>query len=147
MAQIKQAALDYERKRYLRPDWRRYWKPSHDSDPLYRLYESVECKYSPDQPRVPAGVPTGGQWTSEGGGGTGAPSSTATTGIKPSAAGSKPRTQTASRISPQLEEQCELQLRQDKFICNTVRSRACHGQAMLRYANCLRGLPIPPLVW
>jgi hypothetical protein len=26
-------------------------------------------KYSPDQPRVPAGNPDGGQWTSEGGGG------------------------------------------------------------------------------
>jgi hypothetical protein len=67
MAQIKQAALDRELKRWMRPDWRSYWKPGHENDPLYRLYEDVERKYSPDQPRVPAGSSEGGQWTRGGG--------------------------------------------------------------------------------
>jgi hypothetical protein len=35
-----------------------------DFDPRLRSYVA---KYSPDQPRVPAGHPDGGQWTSEGG--------------------------------------------------------------------------------
>lgn len=60
MAQIKQAALDYELKRWMRSDWRRYWRSGHEGDELYRLYENVECKYKPDQSRVPAGVPEGG---------------------------------------------------------------------------------------
>lgn len=72
MAHIHPAALAHERKRwmradahrFLRPDWRRFVKPSSE---LESLYESYEGKYSPDQPRVPAGSPEGGQWTSEGG--------------------------------------------------------------------------------
>ncbi|MGH7092597.1 MAG: hypothetical protein ACREFB_03570, partial [Stellaceae bacterium] len=71
MTEVKQVALDYELKRwmrpdaqrFLRPDWRRFWKPGHESDPLYRHYESIERKYSSDQPRVPAGSSEGGQWT------------------------------------------------------------------------------------
>jgi hypothetical protein len=53
--------------RFLRPDWRRFWLPGHENDPLYRFYETIERKYSPDQPRVPAGSREGGQWTDEGG--------------------------------------------------------------------------------
>ncbi|MEA2991925.1 MAG: hypothetical protein QOD40_845 [Alphaproteobacteria bacterium] len=52
--------------RYIRPDWRRFWNAGHENDPLYRFYESVERKFSPDQPRVPAGSSDGGQWTSDG---------------------------------------------------------------------------------
>jgi hypothetical protein len=65
---IHPAALDHERKRWLRhdahrfirPDWRRFVQPGSE---LWALYESIERKYRPDQPRVPAGVPEGGQWT------------------------------------------------------------------------------------
>jgi hypothetical protein len=60
--------------RYIRPDWRRFWNAGHENDPLYRFYESVERKFSPDQPRVPAGSSDGGQWTSDGGGAGGGPS-------------------------------------------------------------------------
>jgi hypothetical protein len=35
---------------------------------LAALYEEIERKYRPDQPRVPAGVPEGGQWTVDGAG-------------------------------------------------------------------------------
>jgi hypothetical protein len=66
-------AVEHERKRWLRadahrfvrPDWRRFIKPGSE---LATFYDSVERKYRPDQPRVPAGVPEGGQWSSEGGG-------------------------------------------------------------------------------
>jgi hypothetical protein len=37
--------------------------------------EALEQKYSPNQPRVPAGSPDGGQWTDGGGGGGGGGSS------------------------------------------------------------------------
>jgi hypothetical protein len=39
---------------FLRPDWRRFWSAGQESDPLYRYYESIERKFSPDQPRAPA---------------------------------------------------------------------------------------------
>src|SRR3712207_6683082 len=35
---------------------------------LLKLRRALWRKYRPDQPRVPAGNPDGGQWTSEGGG-------------------------------------------------------------------------------
>jgi hypothetical protein len=35
---------------------------------LIKLRRALQTKYRPDQPRVPAGNPDGGQWTSEGGG-------------------------------------------------------------------------------
>ena len=74
MTYIHPAALEYERKRWLRADahrfihagWRRFVKPGSD---LAALYEGFERKYRPDQPRVPPGHPEGGQWTSEAGGG------------------------------------------------------------------------------
>ena len=63
MAQTGQDALDHELRRWMRPDWRRWWKPGHENDPIYKEYERIERKFSPDQPRVPAGSREGGQWT------------------------------------------------------------------------------------
>ena len=72
---LREAAwLAHQRRRWMLPDpsrclqtdqskWRRpeaAWQPSPG------LYER---KYSPDQPRVPAGTAEGGQWTDAGGGG------------------------------------------------------------------------------
>jgi hypothetical protein len=54
--------------RFIRPDWRRYVTPGSD---LWAHYERYECKYSPEQPRVPAGSREGGQWTDDGGGDAG----------------------------------------------------------------------------
>lgn len=141
MAAIKPEAIEHEIKRFMRPDWRRYWKPGHENDPLYRLYESAERKYSPDQPRVPSGSPEGGRWTSEGGdaGSTGAVSD-----AKPNNF-SRPRTQIAGRISPQRRAECEEQYRLDTFICNTVRTRSCWAQAEFRYSQCLIGGYVPPI--
>jgi hypothetical protein len=150
MAQIRQVYLDHELRRWMRPDWRRFWKPGHENDPFYKEYERIERKFSPDQPRVPAGAREGGQWTS------GSNSQGQTTNDvssrrlgEPSTVLDKrvsaPKIRLAARISPAREEECELQLRRDKFICNTVGLRSCHAQAAERYAACLAGRPIPPL--
>jgi hypothetical protein len=72
--------------RFIRPDWRRFVVPGSD---LARLYEDIERKYSPNQPRVPAGSSDGGQWTSEGGGGASS---------RQTAANMKPRTRYAQVI-------------------------------------------------
>lgn len=76
MPYIHPAYLEHERKRFtrpdayrfIRPDWRRYVQPGSE---LAAYYESIEQKYRPDQARVPAGDPAGGQWTDEGGQGVG----------------------------------------------------------------------------
>jgi hypothetical protein len=54
--------------RFVRPDWRRYVRPGFERDHPFALYER---KYDPNQPRVPAGDPAGGQWTSDGSTGAG----------------------------------------------------------------------------
>jgi hypothetical protein len=69
MSQFQSAYFAHELKRwmrpdahnFIRPDWRRFVQAGSE---LAALYESAERKYSPDQPRVPAGGPDGGQWTS-----------------------------------------------------------------------------------
>jgi hypothetical protein len=140
MGQIKQAALDYEFKRWMCPDWRRYWKPGCEDDALYRHYFELDRKYDPNQPRVAAGSPQGGQWTSEGGAEVTAPSEV----TLPRNSG-RPATQIAARISSQRRAECEEQLRKDTFICNTVRTRSCWAQANFRYSLCLIGGYVPPI--
>ena len=78
-------------------------------------------KYSPDQPRVPAGNPDGGQWTS---------------------GGSSGETQDGW-IDTALLETCENQLNLDGLICTRLKSSSCWAQATFRYSACLRGDPIP----
>jgi hypothetical protein len=46
--------------RWVRPDAARYLAPNAD---VAAVFPALERKYSPDQPRVPAGNPDGGQWT------------------------------------------------------------------------------------
>jgi hypothetical protein len=50
--------------RWIRPDAAGFLKPG--TDPR-EVYPALARKYSPDQPRVPAGNPDGGQWTDGGG--------------------------------------------------------------------------------
>jgi hypothetical protein len=88
-------------------------------------------KYESSQPRVPSGQPGAGQWAS------GAEGEGAAIGGNTRVAG--------QRITRAQEEFCERQYQRDTFHCNMVGSEPCHGQATLRYANCLNGLPIPPL--
>ena len=92
-------------------------------------------KFDPDQPRVPAGSPIGGRWTSDG-----ESSSVATTNA-PATAGEAALV-TAARTN-QLE--CDRQYDFDIITCNLVRSPLCYASAMERYAACLAGRPIPVL--
>lgn len=46
--------------RWIRPDAARFLKQGTD---VASIYPALERKYSPSQPRVPAGNPDGGQWT------------------------------------------------------------------------------------
>jgi hypothetical protein len=57
MRQLADAWLEHQRRRFIRYDARRWLR--HDA----HRYKA----YNPDQPRVPAGTPEGGQWTGEGG--------------------------------------------------------------------------------
>ena len=84
MHQVHPAYLERELKRwtrpnahhFVRPDWRRFVTTGSE---LAALYERYERKYSPDQPRVPAGSSEGGRWTSGGGGAASASSGDTTT--------------------------------------------------------------------
>jgi hypothetical protein len=51
--------------RWLKPDAARYLRPGTDPTDVF---PALDRKYSPSQPRVPAGNPDGGQWTSGDGG-------------------------------------------------------------------------------
>jgi len=74
MTRIDPVYLEHQLKRWMapnahlfvRPDWRRFVRPEDQKSHPFALYER---KYSPEQPRVPAGSREGGQWTSEGGDG------------------------------------------------------------------------------
>jgi hypothetical protein len=74
MRHIHPAAREHELRRWMRPDahrfvsptWRRVVRLGSEAAAVFGLYEA---KYRPDQPRVPRGVPEGGQWTEDGGAG------------------------------------------------------------------------------
>lgn len=86
-------------------------------------------KYDPNQPRVPAGQSGAGRWS--GGSSIGVQNNNEAPANR--------------RISADLETICADQYAHDTMICNTVRNRACHEQAMFRFAACLRRQAIPPL--
>jgi hypothetical protein len=133
MTQFKDAYTEHQLKRWMRPDawrfvrpdWQRFVRPGYEHEFPFELYER---KYSPDQPRVPAGNPDGGQWTS------GVGSETAGQG-----------TQIAARVSPEREAECELQYREDRNICRIMGTESCWAQAAFRYSQCLIGGYIPRL--
>ena len=89
-------------------------------------HDSIE-KFDPDQPRVAAGNPEGGQWTSVGGGGS-----------------SNSSIVLAAR-NKELEADCDVQYDRDIDLCNMVRSPLCYEHAMARYIACMKEEPLPPL--
>lgn len=114
--------------RFLRSDWRRFWKPGQENEPLYRYYERVERKYRPDQLRD-----WHGRWTADG-------------ASRSSIGGSSDKlTAIASRISPTREADCEEQLKFDAVTCRAVGTPSCWRQIMFRYSQCLIGGYIPPI--
>lgn len=73
MAQHVDAQLCNERTRWLRPDGFRWIRPDaarflRPSSSLSEVYPALALKYSPSQPRVPAGNLEGGRWTRVGDG-------------------------------------------------------------------------------
>jgi hypothetical protein len=73
MTHVESSWEAYQRRRwtrcnaqlFMRPDADRFLRPEyrgHHTQPAYGL------KYDPNQPRVPAGNPDGGQWTAFGSG-------------------------------------------------------------------------------
>jgi len=87
--------------------------------------------FNPDQPRVPAGGPDAGQWTS------GEPS------VGPGSDGN-PLQSLIAATNRGLRAVCEAQLDRDIFQCRMVGLRSCYEQAYQRYASCLARQPIPP---
>jgi len=55
--------MRHDAHRFLRPDWRRFTCFGEENQLFHHLYDRIDRKYSPDQPRVPRGNPDGGQWT------------------------------------------------------------------------------------
>lgn len=82
-------------------------------------------KYRPDQPRVPAGNPTGGQWTRDG---------TAIENIH-----------VAGKYDPARADLCDAQLLLDEELCRMARSSRCWSLSMDRHAACMKGNFVPKL--
>jgi hypothetical protein len=68
------AYLDHQRRRWMQPNAARWMRPDaarwlKPNQKTWQWPGRNEQKYSPDQPRVPAGNSDGGQWTTVGSGG------------------------------------------------------------------------------
>jgi hypothetical protein len=119
-----QSRAEILKKHQVRPDY--YWlRFGHDAWQREQAH-----KYDPDQPRVPAGNPDGGQWMNAAG------------GQRPDIDGG---VNVAARISRQRELECEAQYKLDSAICRIVRTPLCWEQAMKRRAACISGYQLPPL--
>jgi hypothetical protein len=89
-----------------------------------RLARLLGTKFNPGQPRVPAGQPDGGQWTS---------------------VGSDQVIAVAARRRASIDAECEAQYDRDLIQCRFVGVPECYAQAMRRKVACQQGYPIPPL--
>lgn len=98
---------------------------------LSALRTALELReFNPNQPRVPAGQPAGGQWVGDGSG---------PKGVKPSIG--TPATLLAQNSQEFLDEQYA----RDISHCKIVGKATCYAQAMVRLVACERGHSIPPL--
>lgn len=104
-------------------------------DNTRQLSRLIGSKYDPGQPRDDHG-----RWTDGGDSQAGNADD-----IENAITDQRPLINVARRISPALEARCLDQYARDTFHCTMVGLRACHAQAALRYSNCLRELPMPPL--
>jgi hypothetical protein len=62
--------IEYQRRRWMKPNAAVWMRPDAarwllPNQKIWMGPKNWEAKYSPDQPRVPAGNSDGGQWTSE----------------------------------------------------------------------------------
>jgi hypothetical protein len=76
-------------------------------------------KYDPNQPRIPAGQSTGGQWVG--------------------------RNQLAGKWDETRRQECEAQYESDILQCRMVLwNPFCEDQARSRMTACMKGNPVPP---
>jgi hypothetical protein len=107
--------------------------------------------YDPNQPRVPAGNPDGGQWTSSGGGSPvrlaveRTPRGFGSATLLAAAEGDARNNVIPVARKRVNEAECWAQYQRDIFHCRMVGNPACYAQAAERYSACLAGRPIPPL--
>lgn len=88
-----------------------------------RLFEAL-LKFDPNQPRVPAGTPEGGQWTTTG--------------------GAARQSRVAGKWDPGKYDECEAQYERDILQCRMVPwNPFCVDQAISRRTACMKGDPIP----
>ena len=90
---------------------------------------SLLRKYRPDQPRVPAGNPDGGQWTED----------------LASQVPASARTQVAGKWDLSREAECNEQLRLDEELCRAAGSRTCWSLTQPRWAACMKNDYVPTL--
>ena len=93
-----------------------------------KILRQIWLKYSPDQPRSPAGKPNGGQWID------------------------RDRAHEAMGLFNEANRaKCELQYDSDLFQCSlaaSARSRqACREQAQSRFTLCMKDQPVPDLIY
>src|SRR5581483_6598811 len=91
---------------------------------LRDLERAVKAGFDPNQPRVPAGNPDGGQWTSTGGG-------EANSGMIDQIVRQEARRE--DNRAPRLaasdrQEECEQQYERDIFQCRMVGLASCYAQ-------------------
>jgi hypothetical protein len=118
---------------------------------LRLLAEAV--KYDPNQPRVPAGSPQGGQWTSAGGGDNESNSDgdtqSANEGDRYGVSEDFSASFTLAARRGRSIGYCMRQYAVDGLLCSTVepalRRRACWEQAGYRLGDCIAGRPLRPL--
>jgi len=109
-----------------------------------RLRHVLEHRYDPNQPRVPAGSPSGGRWAGSGGSGS---ESRQDREVAPQTERLKVDDR-AGRITLAARrkiDECALQYERDLFHCRLVAMRSCYAQAKVRQVACENGYPIPPL--
>lgn len=107
---------------------------------LGQLARAFKGSFNPDQTRIPAGQPGGGQWTNDNG------SSDNPTGIRNA---SSSLADELILVGARSEHFCWNQLTIDTLYCNSLQppwwAASCRSQAMQRYAACITGKPVPPL--
>jgi hypothetical protein len=144
-AEILKAHLDNltpAELRCVRPD--HYWlRFGYEA---WKRNRAHKANFDPNQPRVPAGTPDGGQWTGDG------PSlAPARAELTPRRSGTPARKPAAYKLAArgrQSAAYCWNQMQIDMLYCSTRPApvnAACRAQAMERYAACLTGKPLPPL--
>ena len=110
----------------------RYFSAESELERAASLLQEA-LKYSPDQPRVPAGQSDGGQWRRRRG--NDAPDTT----------------QVAGPFNDLNRVKCDAQMERDMFQCTFVSSArfrsACENQAMSRWVACMKDDLIPPFTY